>query len=198
MCSTGGACRNASFCDGRKASCPLGDPVADLSECNNGTQVCMKGECAESICIKYNLTQCTLRAKEYPADELCLVACEDADGCRPACDFPVMKSHCGVRLTPGSPCNGLRGFCDVFSKCRDVDAEGPLTRLNRIFFGEKSINKIKAFITRHPLLSAFLALGSVWLMILVFRCLAVHTPSSNPKKKPAYKLKYTLKHPWSV
>ncbi|XP_049268875.1 disintegrin and metalloproteinase domain-containing protein 10 [Rhipicephalus sanguineus] len=133
-----------------------------------------------------------------PVLELSTKIIYSAGGCLPACDFPSMKAHCGVTMTPGSPCNALRGYCDVFRKCRDVDAEGPLARLQRIFFGEKSVNKIKEFISIHPLLSVFLALGSLWLMIVVFRCLAVHTPTSNPNKKPAHKLKDTLKQPWKL
>lgn len=199
MCSTEGLCRNVSYCDGVNASCPPGPPKPDLTPCNEGTQVCTSGECAASICTKYGLKECTLTGSGYTVDELCLLACEGSSGgCLPACDFPAMKAHCGAMMTPGAPCNGMRGYCDVFRKCRDVDAEGPLARLQRIFFGEKSVNKIKEFITVHPLLSAFAALGSLWLMIVVFRCLAVHTPTSNPNKKPAHKLKDTLKQPWKL
>ncbi|KAK8764378.1 hypothetical protein V5799_033008 [Amblyomma americanum] len=118
----------------------------DLTPCNEGTQVCMKGECSSSICMKYGLKECTLTGSRYSVDELCLIACQESGQCLPACDFPKMKAHCGAKLTPGAPCNGLRGYCDVFRKCRDVDAEGPLTRLQRIFFGERSVNKIKDFI----------------------------------------------------
>ncbi|KAH6936772.1 hypothetical protein HPB50_021363 [Hyalomma asiaticum] len=191
--------RKGKDCSGVNATCPLGPPKPDMTPCNEGTQVCMAGECAISICTKYGLKECTLSGSEYTVDELCLLACEGpSGGCLPACEFPAMKAHCGVTMTPGSPCNALRGYCDVFRKCRDVDAEGPLARLQRIFFGEKSVNKIKQFIMIHPLLSVFLALGSLWLMIVVFRCLAVHTPTSNPNKKPAYKLKDTLKQPWKL
>ncbi|XP_077520004.1 disintegrin and metalloproteinase domain-containing protein 10-like [Amblyomma americanum] len=198
LCKQDTMCRNLSYCDGINATCPLGPPKPDLTPCNEGTQVCMKGECSSSICMKYGLKECTLTGSRYSVDELCLIACQESGQCLPACDFPKMKAHCGAKLTPGAPCNGLRGYCDVFRKCRDVDAEGPLTRLQRIFFGERSVNKIKDFIMLHPLLSAFLALGTLWLMILAFRCLAVHTPTSNPNKKPAHKLKDTLKQPWRL
>ena len=30
---------------------------------------------------------------------------------------------------PGAPCNELQGYCDVFYKCRNVDSNGPLSRL---------------------------------------------------------------------
>ncbi|XP_075741725.1 disintegrin and metalloproteinase domain-containing protein 10 [Rhipicephalus microplus] len=148
MCSKGSLCRNVSYCDGVNATCPPGPPKPDMTPCNEGTQVCQAGECALSICTKYGLKECTLAGPEYTIDELCLLACEGPSGaCLPACEFPSMKAHCGITMTPGSPCNALRGYCDVFRKCRDVDAEGPLARLQRIFFGEKSVNKIKEFIT---------------------------------------------------
>ncbi|KAH7969501.1 hypothetical protein HPB52_019028 [Rhipicephalus sanguineus] len=190
----------------------LGAPGCTLrkgKDCSPSAGPCCSTECrlhdssvmcsTDNLCRNYGLKDCTLAGSEYTVDELCLLACEGpSGGCLPACDFPSMKAHCGVTMTPGSPCNALRGYCDVFRKCRDVDAEGPLARLQRIFFGEKSVNKIKEFISIHPLLSVFLALGSLWLMIVVFRCLAVHTPTSNPNKKPAHKLKDTLKQPWKL
>lgn len=198
MCRPDTMCRNVSYCDGINATCPLGPAKPNLTLCNQGTQVCLNGECSGSICVKYGLKDCSLMGSRYSVDDLCLIACQGSGGCLPACDFPQMKIHCGAKMTPGAPCNGLRGYCDVFRKCRDVDAEGPLTRLQRIFFGEQSVNKVKEFVTLHPLLSAFLALGALWLMILAFRCLAVHTPTSNPNKKPAHKLKDTLKQPWRL
>ena len=35
----------------------------------------------------------------------------------------------------GSPCNNYQGYCDVFKRCRGVDAEGPLSRLNKTLLG---------------------------------------------------------------
>ena len=35
----------------------------------------------------------------------------------------------GFILKPGSSCANTQGYCDIFSKCRAVDAEGPLTKL---------------------------------------------------------------------
>ncbi|KAH9368668.1 hypothetical protein HPB48_004687 [Haemaphysalis longicornis] len=110
-------------------------------------QVCINGECSASICIKYGLQGCTLPRSSYSADDACLLACMNSSKrCRPACEFASMKTHCGAKLTPGAPCNGLRGYCDVFRKCRDVDDEGALTRLQRVLFAEKSYGKIMQFI----------------------------------------------------
>ncbi|KAL1484656.1 hypothetical protein MTO96_032464 [Rhipicephalus appendiculatus] len=125
ICSKGSLCRNVSYCDGVNATCPPGPPKPDMTPCNEGTQVCQAGECTLSICTKYGLKDCTLAGSEYTVDELCLIACQGPTGaCLPACEFPSMKAHCGITMTPGSPCNGLRGYCDVFRKCRDVRRRG--------------------------------------------------------------------------
>ena len=39
-----------------------------------------------------------------------------------------------ITLQPGSPCNDFRGYCDVFMRCRLVDADGPLARLKKAIF----------------------------------------------------------------
>jgi disintegrin and metalloproteinase domain-containing protein 10 len=38
----------------------------------------------------------------------------------------------GFILKPGSACANTLGYCDVLSKCRSVDAEGPLTKLKNL------------------------------------------------------------------
>ncbi|XP_077564323.1 uncharacterized protein LOC144179759 [Haemaphysalis longicornis] len=199
ICNDGTVCREASACDGLTANCPEGAARANMTPCNENTQVCINGECSASICIKYGLQGCTLPRSSYSADDACLLACMNSSKrCRPACEFASMKTHCGAKLTPGAPCNGLRGYCDVFRKCRDVDDEGALTRLRRVLFAEKSYGKIMQFIKVHPVMSTLLALSCVWLMALAFRCLAVHTPSNNPNKLHARELRETLKRPWKI
>lgn len=42
-------------------------------------------------------------------------------------------------LLKGHTCAGTAGYCDVFGKCRAVDAEGPLTRLKNRFLNEENI-----------------------------------------------------------
>ena len=46
----------------------------------------------------------------------------------------------------GSPCNNFRGYCDVFHKCRGVDADGPLARLKNLIFDPKTLQSIKDWI----------------------------------------------------
>ncbi|XP_077564605.1 disintegrin and metalloproteinase domain-containing protein 10-like [Haemaphysalis longicornis] len=49
-------------------------------------------------------------------------------------------------LPPGAPCDGLRGYCDVFRRCRTVDDEGPLTHLQRLFFQAGSVDVVRDFV----------------------------------------------------
>ncbi len=46
----------------------------------------------------------------------------------------------------GAPCNEFRGYCDVFQKCRDVDADGPLARLKKLLFNQQTFNEIRDWI----------------------------------------------------
>ena len=52
-----------------------------------------------------------------------------------------------ANLVPGSPCDDLKGYCDVFAVCRRVDMEGPLLRLKQKFFTVEGIrdNNISCF-----------------------------------------------------
>lgn len=51
-----------------------------------------------------------------------------------------------VTLQPGSPCNDFKGYCDVFNKCRLVDADGPLARLKKAIFNPDFYNSIADWI----------------------------------------------------
>lgn len=146
------------------------------------------------------MAECMLSGNDLTPDKLCVLSCQERPGdvCKSACAIPRMRNHCGLRMQPGSPCDAMRGYCDVFQVCRSIDPDGPLTRLQRFFFGGQAISTTIDYIADHPFWSAFALLGSAWFMVLVFRCFAVHTPSSNPHKKPPYKLKDTIKHPLNV
>lgn len=48
----------------------------------------------------------------------------------------------GYKHRPGHACAGTAGYCDVFGKCRAVDAEGPLTRLKNMLLNEENIRTI--------------------------------------------------------
>lgn len=51
-----------------------------------------------------------------------------------------------ITLQPGSPCNDFKGYCDVFMKCRLVDADGPLARLKKAIFNAELYENIAEWI----------------------------------------------------
>lgn len=67
--------------------------------------------------------------------------------CRSTYVIKNMKNISGIKLRPGSPCNDFKGYCDVFQKCRAVDAEGPLARLKNLLFNQKTLMTIKQWVT---------------------------------------------------
>ncbi|KAH7964529.1 hypothetical protein HPB51_027232 [Rhipicephalus microplus] len=197
MCAPETECREKAMCTSNNASCPPGKPKSNNTVCHKGSQVCVSGECTGSVCIKYGLKGCTLVGSRYTADQKCLVACEtEAGKCREACRHAQMKAVCGVKMLPGAICDGTRGFCDVFQKCRRSDEQGPLTRLEQALFGGKTINTVTGYINAHPFLSIVYFLIVVAFMVLFFRCFSVHTPSNNPHK-PSRKFRETLRNPRS-
>ncbi len=45
-------------------------------------------------------------------------------------------------ISIGHACAGTAGYCDVFGKCRAVDAEGPLSRLKNMLLSEENIRTL--------------------------------------------------------
>ncbi|XP_077513024.1 disintegrin and metalloproteinase domain-containing protein 10 homolog [Amblyomma americanum] len=168
-----------------------------MTACNKDKQVCVSGECVGSVCYKYGLVECFRGAGRLTEEEQCLLTCQErgSSQCKVACDFPEMKDHCGAKLPPGSPCNAMRGYCDVFSICRDVNPRPFLTSPSGFFIGGEPFTILYEFIANNPFTAGFVILGSSWMTLFVIRCFALHTPSNNPTKKPALKLKETLQSP---
>lgn len=84
----------------------------------------------------------------------------------------------------GSPCNNYVGYCDFLNKCRNVDAEGPLARLKKLFFSGESIDNIVDWMKTYWWACVLIGLGMVLFMAAFIACCSVHTPSSNPNKPP--------------
>ncbi|KAG9510545.1 Disintegrin and metalloproteinase domain-containing protein 10, partial [Fragariocoptes setiger] len=192
-------CSMSQTCDFSQASCPESMPKANLTECNGGTQVCWNGQCTGSICQKYGLEECFLTAKSgAKPEEMCEVACqsvEQPNTCRRTSDIPAMQHISGLKLRPGSPCNDFQGYCDVFQRCRPVDAEGPLARLKNTLLNQKTLMTIKQWATTYWWACMLMLVAFIMLMAAFIKCCAVHTPTSNPKKRPALRITDTLRRP---
>ncbi|KAL1419764.1 hypothetical protein MTO96_004678 [Rhipicephalus appendiculatus] len=158
-----------------------------------GTRVCVQGECSHSVCLKYGLHECSLAGDRYSAQQLCLLACQDEFGsCKPGCDLASPSARtalCDLRLPPGAPCNEQLGYCDVFQRCRRVDDEGPLTRIQRLFFGTP-VDAIRLFIVSDPPRAVLVVAASCWLVALAFLCCAALTPTDNPPQDVGIMAKY--------
>ena len=144
-------CTLESFCNGYRAGCPSAPAKGNKTECNGGTQVCWSGACVGSICQKYELEECFLTSRSgAKPDEMCEVACQrtgDIFSCRRTSEISEMRNISGLKLRPGSPCNDFQGYCDVFQRCRAVDAEGPLAMLKNLLFNHYTLTTIKQLAT---------------------------------------------------
>lgn len=61
---------------------------------------------------------------------------------RPGSLMTVFTIRYEFFILVGHACAGTAGYCDVFGKCRAVDAEGPLTRLKNMLLNEENIRTL--------------------------------------------------------
>ncbi|XP_076311561.1 disintegrin and metalloproteinase domain-containing protein 10-like [Tachypleus tridentatus] len=199
LCRENSDCSYKSVCNGGSALCPTPPPKPNKTECNEGTQVCWIGECSGSICEKYDLEECFLSSDHgVKPEKMCEVACQEHNQpltCKSTYEIEKMKDIKGIKLRPGSPCNDFKGYCDVFQKCRAVDAEGPLARLKNLLFNQKTLMDIRQWVTTYWWGVMMMLIGLAIFMGLFIKCCAVHTPSSNPRKPPALRITDTLRRP---
>merc|ERR1719471_2694099 len=206
MCKAEQDCTEDAFCDGTTAKCPVPRNKQDNeTECNEGTQVCQQGECKGSICLKFGLEQCFLSSQDQITTRaLCELACQEPGKngtCRSTGKW--IDEFNGVRrgmteklsLRPGAPCDNFQGYCDVFLKCRQVDAEGPLVRLKNLLLNQKTLLGIAQWVTTYWYGVLLMGIGFVIMMALFIKCFAAHTPSSNPKLPKNKHIGETLRRP---
>ncbi|XP_055635491.1 disintegrin and metalloproteinase domain-containing protein 10 isoform X2 [Toxorhynchites rutilus septentrionalis] len=199
-------CSWSSTCNGTTAECPEPKPRDDKTKCNNGTQLCIRGECAGSICLLWNMSECFLTSNIIPnidKRKLCELACQngnDTNTCRSTSEFAHLYGlpDGGISLRPGSPCDNFQGYCDVFLKCRAVDAEGPLVRLKNMLFNKQTLQTVAQWVTENWYMVCLMGILFVIFMGMFIKCCAVHTPSSNPKKAPARRITDTLRRPMNT
>lgn len=115
-CREESECSWSSMCNGTTSECPDPKPREDKTKCNNGTQLCISGECTGSICLSWNKTECFLTSTQtfYDKRRLCELACQDGDNsstCRSTSEFGHLYGlpKEGISLRPGSPCDNFQG-----------------------------------------------------------------------------------------
>ncbi|XP_065203715.1 disintegrin and metalloproteinase domain-containing protein 10-like [Planococcus citri] len=198
-CKSESDCSRSSKCNGSSAECPLPPAKPDKTRCNEGTQLCIDGECRGSICLEWGLNECFLSSSSVPPVDkrkLCELACMNGTNeCRSSSEFAsiVGLPPGGISLRPGSPCDNFQGYCDVFFKCRAVDAEGPLARLKNMLLHKRTLLQQWAFDNWWA--CVLIAVIFIFVLGIFIKCCAVHTPSSNPKKPPARRFSETLRRP---
>lgn len=144
QCKGEDECTRSSVCDGNQATCPKPDFKPDnLTECNEGTQVCQAGECKSSICVRYGLQPCFLTS-DVVADkrELCELACQQPGvGHNHTCMSTrelVARGHIrdlddgGLSLRPGSPCDNFQ--VRKREKIENLTRESEITNEGRTSF----------------------------------------------------------------
>lgn len=204
QCKAEDDCTAPAFCNGERAKCPEPSFKPDnVTECNEGTQVCQGGECKDSICLKYNLISCFLTSDTVKDKrQLCELACQQPGingTCMSTKDLAAAGNIKGIddglSLRPGSPCDNFQGYCDVFLKCRKVDAEGPLARLKNLLFNQETLLTIAQWVTEFWWAVLLMGIAFVIFMAIFIRCFAIHTPSSNPNLPKNLHFTETLRRP---
>lgn len=208
VCMLNNECLNNVTCTGKNAFCPRNSSAffkSSLTPCNSGTQVCRDGECVGSICEAHDMVQCYLQGdlkdKQQDKSILCHLACigeKTGNICMDSFqikDMGTATNTSGLILKPGSPCIGTLGYCDIFSKCRPVDGEGPLLRLKNLLLNPVTLSAIREWVTRYWWAVMLMTVGVLVFMVAFIKVCSVHTPSSNPRKPPALKITDTLRRP---
>lgn len=207
VCRRESDCLEKQICNGTSPVCPPSVPRKDGTLCRDSTKVCHAGNCNGSLCAELGMKDCFLTIGT--PEELCHLACEDANGtCRSSFvlhEFAPYKFNQsqrqgkpGLVLSPGSPCNNYKGYCDIFRKCRSVDADGPLARLKNVIFNPKTIEEVKSWIQVNWWVVVLIGLGLMLFIAVFIKCCAVHTPSTNPNKPPALSIYETLRRPQNL
>ncbi|XP_061610773.1 disintegrin and metalloproteinase domain-containing protein 10 [Phyllopteryx taeniolatus] len=201
-CRKESECALKGMCSGTTARCPTSQPKENLTSCNEDSQVCINGVCSGSICEKYNLEECTCASVDGKdeAGELCHVCCMERmkpSTCRSSgSDKWAQFFNRSIKsLQPGSPCNDFKGYCDVFMRCRLVDADGPLSRLKKAIFSGEIYETIAEWIVDHWWAVVLMGITLILLMAGFIKVCSIHTPSSNPKLPPPKPLPGRKSHP---
>ncbi|VDK74668.1 unnamed protein product [Litomosoides sigmodontis] len=183
-CRAESECLKQQQCNSKSPECPPSDPKENGLPCQDSTKVCNDGNCNGSV----GLRDCFLTVGS--PEHLCHLACEDENGtCRSSLTLPQFavgkyrqsgrKNKPGLILLPGSPCNNYKGYCDIFRKCRSVDADGPLARLKNVIFNPKTLYEVKYWIQVNWWAVVLGGLGLLLFMTLFIKICAVGATTSG-------------------
>lgn len=193
-CANATDCRLASTCNGASSKCFDGEekksPDGESNiECAYKTKLCKNGECSASRCElhpDFEACECQVPEGSKNRSKLCHTCCRSKTKPQAPCKSigdPSLPSIFGgqvIYLQPGSSCDNNNGYCDVLSKCRQVDADGPLSRIKEALFNPTLYSNIRKWIITYWWAVALMGLALVLLMVGFVKLCSVHTPTSNP------------------
>lgn len=198
LCRDSSECAEKSFCNGRSVSCPKPEAKPDGISCNRDTQLCINGKCAGSICLRVDMNECFLTPDRFKdIRKQCEVACQvgnDSSTCKGTSQLSA-QFQTAVTLGPGAPCNYYKGFCDSFSRCRPIIANGPLVRILNSLLTRQNWRNVHEWLTEFWWAVVLMCLFFFVFIAAIIKCCAMHIPSSNPNKRPALSISHTLRHP---
>ncbi|KAA3681783.1 disintegrin and metalloproteinase domain-containing protein 10 [Paragonimus westermani] len=205
LCRAAGECHRSAYCNGVSAKCPPSENLPDGTPCQDHTRVCKQGQCLGSICERISgWHECSLtRDKNVTPEVMCFVSCRENRSSAPCIStfqleknsdlqkqYPqlvaeLLRDGHGTKLKPGAPCDNYRGYCDVFHRCRSVEAEGPLARLRNLLFSPQMLEKVKAWITVHWWAVILICLCTIIAMVIFVKLFSVSTPRSRHGARPS-------------
>ncbi|XP_037068555.1 disintegrin and metalloproteinase domain-containing protein 10 homolog [Pollicipes pollicipes] len=152
-------------------------------------------------CARRADTQCSARLVPASVARTCRqeTDCQlrsTCNGSSSTCPPPAHKPNM-TECQKGSKasCDATRGYCDVFGRCRPYRDNGPLARVRRLLFTGEGRLDMLTWLQYKWWAALLILLIAALLMALTVRCLAVHTPSSNPQLPPAHHPRDTVRHP---
>ncbi|OWF37847.1 Disintegrin and metalloproteinase domain-containing protein 10 [Mizuhopecten yessoensis] len=206
-CRASSDCIEAAYCPSDSATCPPTRNKPDIiTLCNENLSVCQKGECTGSLCKTIGYTtdnNASLWDECMLSSSSCYLSCR-LKGNNHSCissdaipedpqyqdykNFVKNRTVSKVFLPAGSPCNDFKGYCDVFSRCRGVNNNGPLARLQNLIFGNQTWTMIREWIVENWWIVMLMTIGLVLIMIVFIKMCGVNTPNFDPKHKPVSKV----------
>ncbi|XP_075971425.1 uncharacterized protein LOC142973520 [Anticarsia gemmatalis] len=174
-CRSDNGCRDAAFCDGKRAACPASRHKANRTRCDKEL-VCYMGECTGSICLAYGLESCQCAPRKDDPRSACELCCRKPGGpCMSSFDWNISPYDVpDMYAKPGTPCNDYNGYCDVFQRCREVDPSGPLATLRKLLLSDESIAGFKRWVLKHWYAVLLILLAVIALLVASTRFFGRH------------------------
>nr|UTK45927.1 disintegrin and metalloproteinase domain-containing protein 10 [Crepidula fornicata] len=188
---------NGTFCNAYTKVCTSGE--------------CLGSVCQNIQDSNGQWEECFLTSDTSQDSQLCFVACKNptsgecvssanTDALNTATNTPFKQTlaninleksgpnstagiELSVTLTPGAACDNFRGYCDTFSKCQRIDAQGPFNQLTNMIFSQVNLDLVKDWMVEHWWAVLLMCVGLVVFMGVFVKVFEYRTPSQDPAKR---------------